>query len=77
MSEQSDIELNLEGALKAKVHTGTYLAMDRLDAAFFSGDSFHSEEGLRFVEAYLARWQREANAIREMLAKPLEIDDDE
>ncbi|CAB4130437.1 hypothetical protein UFOVP119_61 [uncultured Caudovirales phage] len=41
--------------------------LDMIDAAFFSGDTFHSEPALRRFEWYVARWQREAVNIRAMI----------
>lgn len=42
-------------------------AAEQIDAAFYTGDSFHSAEDLDDIEAYIARWSREAYRIREML----------
>lgn len=44
-------------------------ACDSIDAGFFSGDTFHSEEALARIEWYMGRWQREIVNIREMLAE--------
>lgn len=38
--------------------------LDSVDAAVFSGDSFHPKEGRERFEWYLARWQREMDARR-------------
>lgn len=46
-------------------HTEEYL--QSIDAAFFSGDSFHSEAALRRFEYFMGRWRREATSIRELL----------
>jgi len=38
--------------------------LDSLDAAFFSGDAFHSNEGLARIEYFLERWKKEAASIK-------------
>lgn len=43
-------------------------ACDQIDAGFFSGDTFHSEEAIARMEWYMGRWQREIANIRKMLA---------
>ena len=42
-------------------------ACQEIDAAFFSGDSFLTEEAMRRMEYFIGRWQREMASIREML----------
>lgn len=44
-------------------------ACDEIDAGFFSGDAFHSEEAIARIEWYMGRWQRELVNIKEMLAE--------
>ena len=39
-------------------------AIDQLDAAIFSGDSFHSDEAIQLLEAALTRWQKELGNLR-------------
>jgi len=39
----------------------------QIDAAFFSADTFHSDEAVRLMEYYLGRWNREIERIKEML----------
>jgi len=46
------------------LHPSDEHALDTIDAAFFSGDAFHSPESLSRVEYFLARWFREAERIR-------------
>jgi len=41
--------------------------IDEFDAAIFTGDAFRSEEALSDLETALARWQREAQEIRQSL----------
>lgn len=40
---------------------------EEIDAAFFSGDGFHSRKALEEIRAYLGRWERESNQIEKML----------
>jgi hypothetical protein len=42
-------------------------ACQEIDAAFFSGDSFLTEEAMRRMEYFIGRWQREMAGTREML----------
>lgn len=39
-------------------------AFEEIDAAVYSGDSFHDEENLKELERYIQRWSREAERIR-------------
>lgn len=39
-------------------------AFDEIDAAVFSGDSFHDPDNLAELERYIARWSREIAVIR-------------
>ncbi len=43
-------------------------ALETIDAALFSGDAFHNADALATLETYLARWNREAASIKQMLA---------
>ena len=70
------IDLSEAGARAADIHPGTFRAIDEIDASFFSGDAFHSPESLAFVEAYLARWNRQVESIRGMLAETADEEDD-
>lgn len=40
-------------------------AFEEIDAAVYSGDSFHDEKNLEELERYILRWQREAKRIRD------------
>jgi hypothetical protein len=44
-------------------------ALDQLDAGFFSGDCFHSNEAMARARHYMARWERKMKDISEMLAE--------
>lgn len=41
--------------------------VDSMDACVFTGDGFHTPEGLAYLRWYLARWSKEADAIEQML----------
>lgn len=58
------------------MHPDTEDQLDSIDAAFFSGDSFHNEADLEKVEYYLGRWSREVDSIKEMLADPERLGDE-
>jgi len=40
---------------------------DNIDAAFFSGDTFHNLASLNDIKYYLARWNKEAKVIEDIL----------
>lgn len=67
MSDGEPIDLTLKGALAAGIRSSDFEAIDRVDAAFFSGDTFHSREALAFIAAHLERWFRRADEIDEIL----------
>jgi len=56
------------------LHNSTEEALDSIDAAVFSGDSFHDQEGLDRLEYYMDRWQKEAVAIKAMIAETQSIE---
>jgi len=56
------------------LHNSTEEALDSIDAAVFSGDSFHDQEGLDRLEYYTARWQKEAIAIKALIAETQSIE---
>jgi len=41
------------------VHPDVMEALETIDAALFSGDTFQCYEGVSLLEKYLHRWQRE------------------
>lgn len=51
-------------------------ACDEIDAALFTGDTFHDHEMITELEAYLSRWQREIAATKKFL-KEVEDEIDE
>lgn len=58
------------------VHADDEAALQTIDAAFFSGDTFHSPEALSRAEYFLHRWLREAERIRSAnFYEPTEGDD--
>ena len=50
--------------------------LDELDASVFSGDVFHSREGIEILELYVGRWSRALVNIREIVAE-CEANEDE
>jgi len=42
-------------------------ACEKIDAGFFSGDTFHDPKIIEQMEYYLGRWQRELKLIKKML----------
>ena len=40
-------------------------ALEKIDAGFFSGDTFDGERAMAVVEQYMARWTRAIAQIRE------------
>lgn len=52
-----------EGALPA--YAEEYF--DSIDASFFSGDTFHNRDALNRYRWYVARWNREAESIEQLL----------
>ena len=42
-------------------------AIQEIDAAFFSGDQFYTEEDLARIEKFLLRWGREATRIKAVI----------
>lgn len=47
-----------------KIHPSTEEAIQIIDAALYSGDSFHNKENLEYLETYFLRWSREAERIK-------------
>lgn len=43
--------------------------LDSIDAEVFSGDTFHSKEGIAILELYLGRWSRALVNIKEIVAE--------
>lgn len=43
--------------------------LDSIDAEVFSGDTFHSREGIEILEMYVGRWQRALVNIKEIVAE--------
>ena len=60
----SRFEATIEKA-RSGMHWKVKEALEEIDAAFFSGDTFHDPEALKEVEEYLGRWQREITSIKE------------
>lgn len=50
--------------------------LDDLDASVFSGDVFHSKEGIEILELYVGRWSRALVDIKEVVAE-CEANEDE
>ena len=42
-------------------------ACEEIDAAMFTGDTFHSEPALNELEFYVGRWRREMERIKIMI----------
>lgn len=59
------------------MHRDVLEAIDMIDSAFFTGDSFMSEEGLDLIEEKLRIWGKEAASNREILLENAEIEEDE
>ncbi len=55
---------------KNTMHPDVEEQLDGIDAAFFSGDTFHDKEALEKIEHYLARWTREVASIKKMMKDP-------
>lgn len=43
--------------------------LDDIDASVFNGDVFNSTEGVKLLELYVSRWQRELGSIKEIVAE--------
>ena len=43
--------------------------LDSIDAEVFSGDTFHSREGIEILELYVGRWSRALVNIKEIVAE--------
>lgn len=43
--------------------------LDELDASVFSGDIFHSRDGIELLELYVGRWSRALVDIKEIVAE--------
>jgi len=50
------------------MHPNVEEAIDSIDAAFFSSDTFHDEESLGQIKRMLARWQKEVVEIEHRIA---------
>lgn len=42
--------------------------LDSIDAEVFSGDTFHSKEGIEILEMYVGRWSRALPGIKAIVA---------
>lgn len=47
-----------------RIHKDDLEAIEKIDAAFFSGDTFYHEENLEYIEKFLTRWKKKADEIR-------------
>ncbi len=43
--------------------------LDSIDAEVFSGDTFHSKEGIEILEMYVGRWSRALSGIKAIVAE--------
>lgn len=43
--------------------------LDDIDASVFSGDVFHSRDGIELLELYVKRWTNALESIREIVAE--------
>lgn len=50
--------------------------LDDLDASVFSGDVFHSKEGIELLELYAGRWTRALVDIKAIVAECEDSEDD-
>jgi hypothetical protein len=57
------------------IHPLVLEAIQEIDAAFFSGDSFHDEAELKEIERFLIRWGKKVANIHEMLNERSEEDE--
>lgn len=48
-----------------RIHEDDLEAIQTIDASFFSGDTFHHEDNLVYIERFLARWNKKATEIRQ------------
>ncbi len=51
--------------------------LDSIDAEVFSGDTFHSEEGIELLEMYVGRWSRALPGIKAIVAESGEQPDED
>ena len=51
--------------------------LDELDTSVFSGDVFHSREGIEVLEWYVHRWSRALADIKEIVAECEKRDEEE
>lgn len=52
------------------------ILLDDLDASVFSGDVFHSNEGIELLELYVSRWSKALVNIKEIVKECEESDDE-
>ena len=48
------------------LHQSVERAFQEIDAAIFSGDEFHSEENLKHLKDFIARWSRAIPRLTEL-----------
>ncbi len=51
--------------------------LDSIDAEVFSGDTFHSEEGIELLAMYVGRWSRALPGIKAIVAESGEQPDED
>ncbi|WNL50704.1 hypothetical protein RPALISO_117 [Ruegeria phage RpAliso] len=61
---------------RRSMHPSVERAFEEIDAALFSGDTFHSPDNLKVLENHLARWQRGAASVHQLLNESDEDDED-
>jgi hypothetical protein len=54
--------------MKSELKDWAESACDKIDAGFFTGDTFQSREAVDRIEFYINRWQREIISIKDDLA---------
>lgn len=53
------------------MHPKVIDAFDEIDAAVFSGDSFHDKENAEVLQSFINRWQRELVRIQQEAEDPM------
>lgn len=61
--------MEITGDIDMSLHHKVLEAFDEIDAAVFSGDSFHDEEAADELDRMMARWASELRRIRTRLAQ--------
>ena len=51
------------------MHPSIERACEKIDAAFYSGDSFHNKTSLAEISSYVGRWHREIKVLEEYLER--------